>query len=70
MSCCRCPEQYAIDEFGNPAVVTPAVDVWAWACCMIHMATSRVPFGNLNPQQICMQVCALQLAKGTRVLPV
>jgi hypothetical protein len=52
----RCPEQYEIDADGNPAVITPAIDVWAWACCMIHMATGVVPFAKLNPMQIMMQV--------------
>eukprot|EP00882_Tetradesmus_deserticola_P027247 GHRQ01030131.1.p1 GENE.GHRQ01030131.1~~GHRQ01030131.1.p1 ORF type:complete len:302 (+),score=121.67 GHRQ01030131.1:767-1672(+) len=51
-----CPEQYEIDDDGNPAAVTPAIDIWAWACCMIHMATGAVPFGRLNPTQIMMQV--------------
>jgi hypothetical protein len=53
---CRCPEQYDIDIDGNPAVVTPAIDVWAWACCMIHMATGMVPWPKLNTQQLMMQV--------------
>ncbi|KAF6250880.1 kinase-like domain-containing protein [Scenedesmus sp. NREL 46B-D3] len=50
------PEQYDIDADGNPALVTPAIDLWAWACCMIHMATGVVPFARLMPQQIMMQV--------------
>jgi hypothetical protein len=57
---CRCPEQYEIDLEGNPAVVTTAIDVWAWACCMIHMATGMVPFAKLIPQQIMMQVMLQQ----------
>ncbi|WIA40176.1 hypothetical protein OEZ86_013570 [Tetradesmus obliquus] len=51
-----CPEQYDIDAEGNPTMVTPAIDLWAWACCMSHMATCLVPFGRLNPQQIMMHV--------------
>eukprot|EP00878_Enallax_costatus_P045765 GHUV01055246.1.p1 GENE.GHUV01055246.1~~GHUV01055246.1.p1 ORF type:complete len:442 (+),score=53.08 GHUV01055246.1:977-2302(+) len=50
------PELFSIDDMGNPTPCTPAVDIWAWACTMIHMVTGKVPFSNLNDTQICMQV--------------
>ncbi|KAF6257707.1 kinase-like domain-containing protein [Scenedesmus sp. NREL 46B-D3] len=48
--------QHQVDESGNPQPLTPAVDLWAWACTVLHMATGSAPFANLRESQIVMHV--------------
>lgn len=40
----------------SPEAITPATDMWSWACIIIHMATEQVPFAGLNIMQISRKV--------------
>jgi serine/threonine protein kinase len=46
----------ACEMFQNGAVLTPAVDIWAAACCILQMATGREPFAGRQMRQIIMAV--------------
>lgn len=60
----RAPEQFCVEDVeeaseasgGGQLLITPAVDVWAWACTVLHMLTGKVPHGGKTISQITMQV--------------
>lgn len=48
----RAPEQHVTDASGNAVPLTPAADMWSWACTVIHTAQGQPPFSGLNMFQI------------------